>query len=212
VLDCIEELLSRRPDLIPTESNVLRILEAGISHDASGVLDWLFACNPALTVTEQMLKNCRNPVNLSFLLSRETTGDQGLVLSLMGAVVEESKDLALWEMLKLPARLAVLLDHAPRAKLSGKVIGHIMQSGDLGNIGRILDRDPDASLTAKDISTMIGIRKTVALQRDFVDFLRKHHDRYSMSDVRLAVGSLCISSEDDELQTKNLYHDLAGWS
>jgi hypothetical protein len=105
----------------------------------------------------------------------------------------------------------VLLDHAPRAKPSGKVIEHIMESHDLGNIGRVLDRDPDASITGDSISAMIKARETVALHLDVVDFLRKHHDRYSMSDVKSAVGSIYMYSKDDEIRAKELYHGLTGW-
>lgn len=74
-----------------------------------------------------------------------------------------------WETPELPARLAVLLDHAPGAKLSGKVVECIMLSNDLGNIGRILDRDPDVSMTGSSIKAMTKAAETVAIHPDVVD-------------------------------------------
>jgi hypothetical protein len=91
------------------------------------------------------------------------------------------------------------------------VIDYIMESNDIGNIGRILDREPDTSLTGDVLSAIIKAPRTVALHLDVVDFLRKHHDRYQMSDVHLAVGSIYMYSTDDELRAKKLYFDLPGW-
>ncbi|GAB7327529.1 hypothetical protein MBLNU13_g11395t1 [Cladosporium sp. NU13] len=76
VLDCVRELSDRCPDLLPTEPNVLRVLNVASSYDASHILNLLFKRNPALMVTEQMLKICRNPLSFQSLLSLEKTGAQ----------------------------------------------------------------------------------------------------------------------------------------
>jgi hypothetical protein len=211
ILDCVAKLLGRCPDLIPIESNVVRVLQVGDSDDASHILKMLFARNPALVVTELMLKSCRNSVNLQLLLSRGKTEDHGLMLSLMDALVEESKDWSTWNKSEGSARLAVLLDQVPCAKVPCKAIEYIMESNDIGNIGRILDRDPDTSLTGDVLSAIIKAPRTVALHFDIVDFLRKYHDRYSMSGVHSAVGSIHMYSTDDELRAKKLYFELPGW-
>ena len=83
-----------------------------------------------------------------------------------------------------------------------------MNSKHLGNIERLFDRDPDISLTGNSILAIIKAPKLVARHLDVVNFLRKHRDRYSMSDVKLAVESIYMYSEDDELQAKKMYHDL----
>jgi ankyrin repeat protein len=211
ILDCVAKLLDRCPDLIPIESNVVRVLQVGDTDDASHILKMLFARNPALMVTELMLRSCRNSVNLQLLLSRGKTEDHGLTLSLMDALVEESKDWRTWDKSEVSARFAVLLDQVPCAKVPCKVIEHIMESNDIGNIGRILDRDPDTSLTGDVLSAIIKAPRTVALHLDVVDFLRKYQDRYSMSDVHLAVGNIYMYSTDDELRAKKLYFELPGW-
>lgn len=156
VLNCIKELLDLYPELLPTGSNILRVLNVAASYDASHILNLLFTHNPALMVTERMLRVCRSPPNLRFLLSRAKTGGHGLILSLMDALLDGSEDLGFWEKRELSAKLAVLLDHVPRAKVPGNVVEYIMTSNHLGNIERVLDRDPDASLTGDSISASVS--------------------------------------------------------
>ena len=98
----------------------------------------------------------------------------------------------------------MLLDHVSCAKLPGNVVEYIMNSKHLGNIERLFDRDPHISLTGNSILAIIKAPKLVARHLDVVNFLRKHRDRYSMSDVKLAVESIYMYSEDDELQAKKM--------
>lgn len=74
----------------------------------------------------------------------------------MDALLDGSEDLGFWEKRELSAKLAVLLDHVPRAKVPGNVVEYIMTSNHLGNIERVLDRDPDASLTGDSISASVS--------------------------------------------------------